>query len=377
MRLNLQTGKNEAKIPDSENEKNGMTYKKKDRRLGKVDVDSNIYTPQELKKVLAKFKEGVVTESSEDEKAKLEGIKQKFRAIDDLKKEFEELHVHLETDIEIMTKLINKYNSSSSSLNEKAAALHDLEYYVHQVDNAQNMLSLGALQLVINELNGTENVLKELSAFVLGSALSSNPKVQVEAIEGGALQKLLLILGTEQPLPVKKKALFALSSMLRHFPYAQQQFLKHGGLQILRSFFREKGTEVLCIRVVTLLYDMIIEKELLQDSEGNNEQMKEKIEQYKQVPLVPVLMEQGWCKIISDLLFLPEHDTREKVLKAVNLLLAFCKEQYRGDQKLNATLTTLRGEYEELVTEEQKAEEKDSYFRELLSSVNEILQNLK
>lgn len=36
----------------------------------------------------------------------------------------------------------------------------------------------------------------------------SNPKVQVEAIEGGALQKLLVILATEQPLTAKKKVCF-------------------------------------------------------------------------------------------------------------------------------------------------------------------------
>lgn len=35
--------------------------------------------------------------------------------------------------------------------------------------------------------------------------LCSNPKVQIEAIEGGALQKLLVILATEQPQAVKKK----------------------------------------------------------------------------------------------------------------------------------------------------------------------------
>ncbi|XP_029439563.1 nucleotide exchange factor SIL1 isoform X2 [Rhinatrema bivittatum] len=321
MRLNLQTGKNEARIPDPENEKNGMKYKKKDKRLGKVNVDSNLYTPQELKKALAKFKEGV-TESTEEEKAKLEGIKQKFRPIDELKKEFEELNMQIETDFEIMTKLISKFNSSNSSLDEKAAALNDLEYYVHQVDNAQNMLCVGGLQLVINELNGTEAVLKELSAFVLGSALSSNPKVQVEAIEGGALQKLLMILGTEQPLSLKKKA-------------------------------------------------------LLHDFEGNSEQMKEKIEQYEQINLVPVIMEQGWCTIISDLLGMPEHDTREKVLKTVHLLMASCRDQYREDQKLNSTLNILRREYEELVSEEQKSGENDSYFRELLINVNEILQNLR
>lgn len=36
----------------------------------------------------------------------------------------------------------------------------------------------------------------------------SNPKVQVEAIEGGALQKLLVILATDQPLTAKKKVGF-------------------------------------------------------------------------------------------------------------------------------------------------------------------------
>lgn len=56
------------------------------------------------------------------------------------------------------------------------------------------------------------------------------------------------------------QALFALSSMLRHFPYAQQQFLKLGGLQVLRSLFRQKGMETLHVRVVTLLYDLIMEK---------------------------------------------------------------------------------------------------------------------
>lgn len=56
------------------------------------------------------------------------------------------------------------------------------------------------------------------------------------------------------------QALFALSSMLRHFPYAQQQFLKLGGLQVLRSLFRQKGMEPLHVRVVTLLYDLLMEK---------------------------------------------------------------------------------------------------------------------
>nr|XP_031361912.1 nucleotide exchange factor SIL1 [Lonchura striata domestica] len=309
-------------------------------------------------------------------KAREEEVRKKFRPIEQLKEEFEKLNMKIETDYEIMVKLISKFNSSASTLDEKVAALYDLEYYVHQVDNAKDFLSMGGLRLVIEGLNSSEASLKEHAAFVLGAALSSNPKVQIEAIEGGALQKLLVILATDQPLAVRKKALFALSSMLRHFPYAQQQFLKLGGLQVLRSLFRQKGMEPLHVRVVTLLYDLIMEKMLLEDSQ-HGEQMEEKIQQYQQVRLVPAVVEQGWCALVPNLLAMPEHDTREKVLKLVGVLVAFCREHYRGDPALGTTLRLLRSEYEELAAEEQREGDKDGYFRELLGSVNTIIQELR
>uniref|UniRef100_A0A8C5UFP4 Nucleotide exchange factor SIL1 n=1 Tax=Malurus cyaneus samueli TaxID=2593467 RepID=A0A8C5UFP4_9PASS len=345
VRLNLQTGEREAK-------------------LGKVDVNANSFTSQELKKALAKMKES--------EKAREEEVRKKFRPIEQLKEEFEKLNMKMETDYEIMVKLISKFNSSASTLDEKVAALYDLEYYVHQVDNAKDFLSLGGLRLVIEGLNSSEATLKEHAAFVLGAALSSNPKVQIEAIEGGALQKLLVILATEQPLAVRKKALFALSSMLRHFPYAQQQFLKLGGLQVLRSLFRQKGMEPLHVRVITLLYDLIMEK----DSQ-HGEQMEEKRQQYQQVRLVPAVLEQDWCAVGPRLLALPEHDSREKVLKLVAALMAVCRERYRGDPALGTALSLLRSEYEQLAAQEQQDGDMDGYFGELLGSINTIIQELR
>lgn len=66
-------------------------------------------------------------------KAHEEEVRKKFRPIEQLKEEFEKLNVKMETDYEIMVKLIGKFNSSASTLDEKVAALYDLEYYVHQV----------------------------------------------------------------------------------------------------------------------------------------------------------------------------------------------------------------------------------------------------
>ncbi|NXE81712.1 SIL1 factor, partial [Cochlearius cochlearius] len=136
VRLNLQTGDREAKLPDSENGKSDTTEERR-KRLGKVDVDSNSFTSQELKKALAKMKESEKAERKVSslllKQCTLRRLRKKFRPIEQLKEEFEKLNVKMETDYEIMVKLIGKFNSSASTLDEKVAALYDLEYYVHQV----------------------------------------------------------------------------------------------------------------------------------------------------------------------------------------------------------------------------------------------------
>ncbi|NWT41998.1 SIL1 factor, partial [Rissa tridactyla] len=135
VRLNLQTGEREAKLPDSENGKSDTREERRRKRLGKVDVDSNSFTSQELKKALAKMKESEKAERKVRKRfpAHEEEVRKKFRPIEQLKEEFEKLNVKMETDYEIMVKLISKFNSSASTLDEKVAALYDLEYYVHQV----------------------------------------------------------------------------------------------------------------------------------------------------------------------------------------------------------------------------------------------------
>ncbi|XP_072204234.1 nucleotide exchange factor SIL1 [Excalfactoria chinensis] len=168
VRLNLQTGEREARLPDSESGKSDTKEEKRRRRLNKMDIDTNSFTSQELKKALAKMKESEKAERTAHE----DEVRKKFRPIEQLKEEFEKLNVKMETDYEIMDKLISKFNSSASTLDEKVAALYDLEYYVHQVDNAKDFLSMGGLRLVIEGLNSTEAVLKEHAAFVLGAALS-------------------------------------------------------------------------------------------------------------------------------------------------------------------------------------------------------------
>ncbi|NWS15314.1 SIL1 factor, partial [Pachyramphus minor] len=136
VRLNLQTGEREAKLPDSENGRSDTREERRRKRYrGAVDVDANSFTSQELKKALAKMKESEKAERKvrREFPAQEEEVRKKFRPIEQLKEEFEKLNMKMETDYEIMLKLISKFNSSASTLDEKVAALYDLEYYVHQV----------------------------------------------------------------------------------------------------------------------------------------------------------------------------------------------------------------------------------------------------
>ncbi|XP_052005768.1 nucleotide exchange factor SIL1 isoform X2 [Xyrauchen texanus] len=370
VRLNLQTGQREVKLGEEE----GFKYWRDGNRQGMMNMQTPSFTAQELKEALKYLKEG--TDDSSGTKQDEEEVRAKFRPIEELKKDMKALDMLIETDVQVMKRLLTQFNDSKSTSEEKVAALLDLEYLVHQVDNAQNMVSMGGMHLVINALNSTDIRLQESAAFVLGSAVSSNPSVQVEAVEGGGLQKLLTLLATQRPMAVKKKVLFAVAALLRQFPFAQSHFLKLGGLQVLAGLFQTPGAEALRVRIITVLYDMIVEKELISQAGLDiipDSTHQERLRQYAEVSLLPVLVEQGWCGLVPELLASSEHDWREKALRTLLAMMAQCQTPYKQNPTLTTSLNELHKQYKELALTEQDIGEQDGYFGEILALVNAML----
>ncbi|KAA0709488.1 Nucleotide exchange factor SIL1 [Triplophysa tibetana] len=373
VRMNLQTGQNEVKLGEE-----GLNRWTDGKRQGIMNTNNPSFTAQELKEALKKFKEG--TDDSEGTKQEEDAVRANFRPIEELKKDMEALDILMETDIQVMRRLLNQFNNTNSTTEEKITALLDLEYLVHQVDNAQNLVSMGGMQLVIQALNSTDIRLQEIAAFVLGSAVSSNPSVQVHAVEGGALQKLLTLLATQRSMTVKKKGLFAVASLMRHFPFAQVHFLKLGGVQMLSKLFQTPGAEALRVRIITILYDMITEKELISQVGLDlipDSSHQERLRQYAEVSLLPVLEEQGWCRLVPELLASHEHDWREKALRALLAMMAQCQSQFKQHPTLTTSLTELQKQYKELVLTEQDVGEQDGYFGEILALVDSIVVKMQ
>jgi len=104
---------------------------------------------------------------------------------------------------------------------------------------------------------------------------------------------------------------------------------------------------------------------------------QERLRQYAEVSLLPVLVEQGWCRLVPELLASPEHDWREKTLRTLLAMMAQCHTQYKQNPSLTASLSELQKQYQELVLTEQDVGEQDGYFGEILALVDSMVVKMQ
>ena len=85
----------------------------------------------------------------------------------------------LNKDVELIKDLMANYQNSS--IEGKINILEDLDYLLHQIDNAQDFVSLGGMnQIILPSLKSIEDSEEIVAkgAILLGSAAQANVKVQ-------------------------------------------------------------------------------------------------------------------------------------------------------------------------------------------------------
>lgn len=112
----------------------------------------------------------------------------------------------------------------------------------------------------------------------------SNPKVKIFCIEAGVLHHFVRALSTELEVTVKRKLLFALSAMIRNFPYAQTKFWELGGFSVLAKLCVESGSTEdlakLTERALSLVVDLMEEHESV-TKDNKHLSTQEMLEQYE------------------------------------------------------------------------------------------------
>ncbi|XP_076814739.1 nucleotide exchange factor SIL1-like [Clavelina lepadiformis] len=378
VKMDINNGGKWAKLMDenSDEDRNALAQipSNKNEELKDSSESGNVpkYRIDELKKALKNFKQENKSSLQPDD----EQAKKSFRSLDELKEAFDQLDLQQETDVEVMKRLVATLTDAKSSIEAKYVALQDLEYYVHQIDNANDLVTFGGFDIVHNTLNDTDVTLREEAAHVIGSAMQSNPKVQIKAIESGVLSKLLFMLSSQhEPMTVRKKCIYALSAMLRHFPLAQIKFAEHGGFAVLLELFSQQNMRQLHIKAIRLLNDITVERNNAKAA-TDDPQIVERRKQYNRVPMQRLINELGWCDAISSLLTSQSHSERETVLDAMRNMHVYCASNFQT-QNVTVLLKTLKEEYKQLSDEEREEGEADGYFKLLFDITDSVLATCK
>ena len=104
--------------------------------------------------------------------------------------------------------------------------------------------------------------------------------------------------------------------MIRNFPEAQNTLLRQGGLGVLVKLFNneEKSYEKLKIKILTLISDLLIERETVSATE--DETSFKRKSQFNDIDekfsLSSQIRAQGWCGVFSKTLVLPRNDRQAK-----------------------------------------------------------------
>lgn len=208
-------------------------------------------------------------------------------------------------------------------------------------------------------LNGTNTKMKLEALRLFGAAVQSNPKVQLNALECDMVHKILHLLKTTTSNDVVSRCVFALGALIRQFPTAQKTFVDHGGLEIFGDILASHRRQAQ-IRVMTLINDLTIERQDLQQIDNVTEQ-QQRIREYGKADFENKLMSQNYCKNLNALLLRSleletnkdfqalDEDFLDTLFTSIATLMSSCHNEFHYDKEsLLANITEILVYYQSL-----------------------------
>lgn len=108
----------------------------------------------------------------------------------------------------------------------KMTAFDNFEQLVEQIDNANNMESLGLWTPLLAQLNNTSADLRRMAAWCVGTAVQNNIKAQERLLALNGIEKLVKASLDDADRAARKKAVYALSSAIRNYQPAMNEAVK-------------------------------------------------------------------------------------------------------------------------------------------------------
>ncbi|POM66581.1 Hsp70-like protein [Phytophthora palmivora] len=289
--------------------------------------------------------------------------------------ELKEALESLQDDAKYLGKLFEQFKDAEQrgDTDGQLSVLEVLEWEVQDLDKTHVFNFIGGFGIIAEYLNSTNLPIRASAAWVVGSAAKNYKDGQEWAIDAGVIPKLVDSLTLEIPstettakdvLEVKKKAIYALSSLVRSNERGQRLFALHNGPELLAGLFTDAHPAKLQLKVLLFVYDLLAEA-----AEGTVH-AGEKPMPTALVELEQVFHSTEWCERFSKT-FAPILVHREviELVDAMRHQLPMCQEvhQTSGVKSVAKTLAEGFADDEELDAEEKK--ELALFFQDFLGRV--------
>ncbi|KAK5061438.1 hypothetical protein LTR84_007981 [Exophiala bonariae] len=108
----------------------------------------------------------------------------------------------------------------------KMTAFDNFEQLIENLDNANNMESLGLWTPLIAQLDSSEADFRRMAAWCIGTAVQNNAKSQERFLAVNGVEKIVKVALDDQDKTVRRKAIYALSSSVRNYQPAMNEAVK-------------------------------------------------------------------------------------------------------------------------------------------------------
>ncbi|SCV74247.1 BQ2448_6679 [Microbotryum intermedium] len=147
---------------------------------------------------------------------------------------------------------------------DKYRAWDDLEMLIEDIDNANDMQNLGLWKPIVAHLTDDDSDVVMRACWVCGTAVQNNPKAQQAFLALDPLPTITsIITSTSTPIGTRNKAMYCLSSTLKHSAPAVARFSELQGwnalTQSLQGAFEQNGAQVTCTHLITSFFSSIVD----------------------------------------------------------------------------------------------------------------------
>ncbi|KAI5381024.1 hsp70 nucleotide exchange factor fes1 [Alternaria postmessia] len=131
------------------------------------------------------------------------------------------------SDAQLMQESMQVIQNEEAELEHRVTAFDNFEQLIENLDNANNIESLGLWTPLVEQLENKDAELRRYAAWCCGTAVQNNIRTQERLLVVGAIPTLVRMATSDAENKVRKKAIFALSSSVRNFQAALDAAVEH------------------------------------------------------------------------------------------------------------------------------------------------------